>query len=376
MFAAIVVASCDDSFSPVDPGELKFSVFGYLDASADTQWIRLTPIRPLVLTEPGPLAATVTLENVGTGRVFELRDSVFRFSVNPDVGSEGAYLHNFWTTEEIEPGAVYRFSATRDGEGSAESLVSIPSEYQVEVWLGQGQRYSDVLHLVGLKHVAFARITDYYDTCGPEVVREVLDTRSTDSEILAIPINSRFRSREGCGSPNIEKRELLVVGSGAAWPKGLEHSASALGVPDTPSNVSNSVGFLGGVLTRRIPYESCHIDSFRGPSHCRLRYDEESAMLSGTVMDVECGVPVARAAVRLREINPPSPDERKIRETLSRRSGEYEIGALEGGRRYALSVRRLTSDGFDEFQEYTDTLEFAAGEHVSYDVDLRPLSPC
>ena len=43
--------------------DLKFSVFGYLDASADTQWIRVMPLRTLVTTTPEPLGARVTLRN-------------------------------------------------------------------------------------------------------------------------------------------------------------------------------------------------------------------------------------------------------------------------------------------------------------------------
>jgi hypothetical protein len=65
---AAVVAACDDSFEPIEPSELAFSVFGYLDASAGTQWLRVMPIRPVKVTSQDTLAATVTLEHLGTGR--------------------------------------------------------------------------------------------------------------------------------------------------------------------------------------------------------------------------------------------------------------------------------------------------------------------
>jgi hypothetical protein len=112
---AAVVAACDESFDPTAPSDFAFSVFGYLDASADTQWIRVMPIRPLKVTSRDALGATVTLEHLGTGRIIELRDSLFRFSSSsdPDIG---AYVHNFWTAEAIEPGAAYRFSARREGK--------------------------------------------------------------------------------------------------------------------------------------------------------------------------------------------------------------------------------------------------------------------
>src|SRR5512138_1500022 len=76
---ASLPAACADSFSPIAPSELRYSVFGYLDASADTQWIRVMPIRPLVPTAPDSFAATVTLEHLNTGRVITLRDSLFTY---------------------------------------------------------------------------------------------------------------------------------------------------------------------------------------------------------------------------------------------------------------------------------------------------------
>ena len=121
---AVAAAACDESFEPTAPSEFAFSVWGYLDASADTQWIRVTPIRPLSTTSPGPLAAAVTLEHLGTGRIIQLEDSVFEFSSASDWvrTSEGVgvlYVHNFWTTETIEPGAAYRFSVRLEGEEPA-----------------------------------------------------------------------------------------------------------------------------------------------------------------------------------------------------------------------------------------------------------------
>jgi hypothetical protein len=376
--ALVGLAACDDSFSPIQPSEIRFSIFGYLDASADTQWIRVMPLRSTTLTSPGPLGATVTIEQLGSDRVVELRDSVFRFQPGNDVGSEGVYLHNYWTTERIEPDATYRFSASMGGGRSSEAVVEIPPDFQVEVLLAQdGSTPGDSLRVIGLHHVAFGQITYYYDSCGNAVESSLLDTRSSESEIPLIPISRRRRFRGGCGPAQVRKQELLVIGSGAPWPDGPEFSVSSLGVSDSPSNVSNSVGFLGGVLTKRIPYEHCLIVGFvPSREHCRLRYDEASATLRGTVRSVCRGEVIADADVRLREINPEPPAAPKERFTSTNRSGEFEIGALEVGRRYAMHVGRLGPYGLDEFVVHTDTLGFAAGENATYDVVLRPLAPC
>jgi hypothetical protein len=313
--------------------------------------------------------------------VIELRDSVFRFPQdNPDIGSEGVFLHNFWTTERIEPGASYRFSAGRAGETPSEAVVQIPPDFQAEVWLSQALLGgSDILRLTGLRHVAFAGATTYFfDACGPGAERISFPYTSADADLQQIVVVKRLQSRTGCGVPAVERRELRVVASGAPWPTGQTYSTSGLGVPDGSSSVTNSLGFLGGVLTRTIPYENCVIETV-GPSsgHCILRYDAASATLRGTVKDASCGGgPVVRAAVVLREINPEQPGRPKLRTTVSNLAGTFEIGALEAGRRYRLTIRRLSPEGFDEFQEYADSLAPAPGERATRTAELRRVDPC
>ncbi|MCJ7627776.1 MAG: hypothetical protein MUO50_05240, partial [Longimicrobiales bacterium] len=281
--AAMVAGACDEPFMPIAPSEVQFSVFGYLDASADTQWVRVMPLRHQVLTSPDSFGATVTLERLGTSRIIELRDSVFLFTdyVNPELGSEGVYVHNFWTTEKMEPGATYRFSAGWNGEEPAEAVVEIPQDYEVEVWLKQGFSGTDYLRLDGVKNVPFVTANaHFYDRCGSSVDSVWYAERSAEEDVYSIPIRkAAVTPREGCGTPGIEERELWVVGSESAWPAGQEYSPWGLAVQERASNVTNAVGFLGGVLTKVIPYENC---TFQGggapvPEHCRLRYNQESA---------------------------------------------------------------------------------------------------
>lgn len=374
VFLAIIVAACDQTFAPIAPSDRYFSISGYLDASRDTQWIRVMPIRGVTLTSPGPLGATVTLENVGTGQIVELQDSIFRFSGNPDVGSDGVFVHNFWTTERIEPEATYRFSAKWDAERDAEAVVEIPPDYQVEVWLIQSSEGADLLRLAGLRHVAFIDVvTHAYDECGPSVQHISLEVASADSDVQTVPVHKPSVAREGCGTPLIEKQELWIVGSGAEWPSNQAYSAETLGVPDSLSNISHSVGYLGGVLTKLIPYENCRIPYASLRDYCQLRYDAAAATLKGTVTDVLCtGEGVPGATVELRELDPADASRPKIRFTSTSHSGEYEIGGLVAGGRYALSVNRfIKSNPSEQYEEHTDTLVFTQGESITYDVDLR-----
>lgn len=389
ILTAMIAAGCDDSFAPIAPTDLQFSVFGYLDASADTQWIRVMPIRPLIPTSPDSFGATVTLEHLGTGRIIALRDSVFRFShhLYPEVGSDGAYLHNFWTTERIEPGATYRFSARRNGEEPVEAVVEIPRDYESEVWLRAiPEAESDLLRFAGLKHVVFVTVTAYFrDRCGSGEKSVSYDSRFADGNVRVIPIDKVEVTPRGgeCGTPEVEKRELWAVGSETEWPSGQVYSPSGLAVPEGASNISNSLGFLGGVLTKLIPYEDC---AFQGggpvPSHCPLRYDGASATMNGTVRETYCGDgAMDSATVQLREIDREPPAVRKVRTTLSNASGMFEIAALEPGIRYALRVRaKPLPDPFwgevDIHTVHTDTLEFTPAMQAKYDVALERFTAC
>jgi hypothetical protein len=332
------------------------------------------PIRPTALTEPGPLGATVTLENLETGGVVELRDSVFRFLGNPDVGSDGTFLHNYWTTERIEPGTTYRFSLKPDAGETAEADVAMPPEYQVEVWIAQSQTRANLLRLVGLRHVAFVETLAYLrDECGLGIKRFSAEITPTDSTVQRIPLPGTNARREGCGTPAVEKGEIFIVGSGAEWPRGRRYAPRSLSVSDSTSNVSNAVGFLGGVLTRLVPYERCQIINADPSEYCDLRYDDPTvATLRGTVTDPVCtGEGVAGATVALRQLDPVPPAKARLRFMDTNVSGAYEIGALEPGR-YALGVSRyILYDPLDQYEEHVDTLTFAPGEQRTYDVGLR-----
>jgi hypothetical protein len=377
--AVTTLAGCEESFSPIQPSELQFSVYGYLDAAADTQWIRVTPIRPTLFTSPEPLGATVTLERVGSGRVVELRDSVFDYSQrDPEIGSDGVYAHNYWTAEPIETGAAYRFSARRGDALASETVVQIPADYDLEVWLAQEQATrGDYVRIVGLKYVAFVGTTTrFHDRCGPGTEDTSFPVDSVDGDVHTVTITRAFRVRGGCGAPEVERQEVQVVGSGAPWPSDRALGVGEEVVTGPPSGLSNSVGFLAGVLTKRVPYEDCELDP-PVVDHCRLVYDASAATLAGTIRDARCGdAPVPGATVRLREL---SVVPARIRTARTDPSGAFQIGALGAGSRYALSIRRTVGDGdrtVDEYEEHADTLEFASGGRVAYDVGLHRLGPC
>jgi hypothetical protein len=371
---AAALAACDERFEPIAPTALAFSVFGYLDASADTQWLRVMPIRPLRVTSPDALEAHVTLEQLETGRLIALRDSVFRFTSPWDsaLGAEGAYVHNFWTREEIEPGAAYRFSASREGTEPAEAVVEIPRDYEVEVAVDQVWWAPDELRITGVKHLPFvATITHFYDDCGLSATSTRYPGRSADDEAYLIAIQKpQVIARMDCGTPVAQNSEIWIVGSEVTWPAG-GYTLGALGESSRTSNVTNAVGFLGGVLTKLLPYDDCQFSSDGAPvpRYCPLRYDGGTATVRGTVRERGCGGgPIESALVQLTETGR---DPARIRTAFTTRAGEFVIGALESGIPHVLQAGARPY-----YSPHTDTLMFMPGQRLEYDVHLEPVTPC
>lgn len=131
-FSLLLFASaCDQTFEPLIEHDRYFSIFGVLNPAADTQWIRVTPIRDLLTTStlPGPIEAVVTLEDLSTGQIVTLSDSLFAYGVTNLDHSQHRYAYNFWTTHPIRPGATYRLTVTRSDGTKSSATVPMAKEY-------------------------------------------------------------------------------------------------------------------------------------------------------------------------------------------------------------------------------------------------------
>jgi hypothetical protein len=245
-------SGCDDGFSPIEPSELEFSIFGTLDASADTQWIRVMPIRPLVDSRPETLGLRVTLEEIGSGRRIEMRDSVFRFPAsNPEFRTEEVRVLNFWTAERIEPGATYRFTAVRDGGRIAEAIVEVPPDYEVEI-LPLDHPNADSLRIVGLRNLVLVNAVSIYERgC---IFQYPYPFERGDREERTMLIWRTLPPINECDHLPLVSRFLLVVGAATEWPAGLDTNVHRLGLPGAPTTATHSVGFVAGVVTKRIDY--------------------------------------------------------------------------------------------------------------------------
>ncbi|MDX1420051.1 MAG: hypothetical protein R3181_08800 [Rubricoccaceae bacterium] len=250
---ALGLAACDDaSVEPVLDTGRPFTLWGALDPRADLQGLRVIPIRlQLDAEEGGPAEAVVTVEDLGTGEVLTLRDSLVRFSS----GLTGSvYVGDFRPAYE----GRYRVTATRDDGAASTAVVEVPPLTEPVVFLPQtipGDVVSSVLwpEAPRVNAVTVTYLGRRAD-CSTDPVTLVLD----EDEVLPAKIGWEVRlplrlQREavlaGLGTDRATILSVTLRGlvTDAEWaaPFGFSFDDEVLTEPTTLTNVENGFGFVG-----------------------------------------------------------------------------------------------------------------------------------
>lgn len=312
VLAVALPASCDDTLQPFrENDDAIFSMFGYLDLHADTQWVRMMPVRQNLFLQPEPIDAVVTLEHLGSGRTVTLNDSIFRFTDEQLAGV--AYVHNFWTAERLQPEATYRLTAARSDGASTAAVIVMPQELEIVLM----QQSTDPLDgpaqavlQVRADEVLFGTLVYQMGMLAgvpPDTVpgrpiiidgHSTFDTRAPGTHGIYFYADTVRRP----GLVDVRRLEIRLVAGRSDWPYDPGLSDLEVTLPNTmPSNVENGLGFVGGVATRTIPFDACE-PLVPGPDHeelCAILFDAASASIAGRVIREPCGDPHALASIRL-----------------------------------------------------------------------------
>jgi hypothetical protein len=315
LVAAALAAGCDDApFEPFAENAVgPFAIFGYLDLRADTQWVRVMPIRQNLLTAPDPIDAIVTLEHLGTGRVVTLRDSLFGFT-DRELGGVG-YAHNFWTTEPVEPEATYRLVATRSDGAATTATVETPRQTAASLRFVEefyGEYWRPVRLFVDGDHLLYAELrVSVWNTTGDGWPEPPHSARLTPG-VTSPPARWQFQipsyrfnwSRWIAPLDSVGRMEAHVVLSRDDWPFDPGLSPTEAAVPgNLPTTVENGVGFLLGVEKWRIPLPRCDPMEARhdGRDSCMMVVDAASTSIVGRVVRDPCRAQRYLPDVRLTE---------------------------------------------------------------------------
>lgn len=305
LMGCALAAGCDSVLRPHQANTIgPFSFSGYLDLRGDTQWVRVTPLRENLLTDPEPIDAVVTLEKVGGGGTALLKDSVFQFT-DPHIGAV-AYAHNFWTTERLEPGSRYRLRAVRSDGAASTATVEMPPALEFSLLNLEGTA-DTVAFRVRAEHVLFVELLHGMRNLAGEQAsvlakRQATARPATGPFPLAVEIDESPPIQVGLVPTG--RIELRVAAARANWPFGPQLSDLDVTIPGrAPSNVENGLGYVGGVVTWTIPFHTCTELEIRpdGQRTCTLIYDARSTSIAGKVVRQPCGQPLQNTGIGLTE---------------------------------------------------------------------------
>jgi hypothetical protein len=343
VLASALAAGCDYPLHPYrDNSDAPFSMVGYLDLKADTQWVRVMPVRQNLLLDPAPIDGVVTLEQAGTGRVVTLNDSVFGFS-DPRIDGV-AYAHNFWTTERLEPGTTYQLRAVRSDGASTTALVEMPPDLRfsylndavdepgfVFLLFRAGNVLSvDVLHTMMSLIGGSVGMNPVWEPAGKVAVRQNPPIPTTEPGVLATTADAKGLLPGALF--DVGRLEIRIVAARSDWPYLPDLSDLEVTLPGTmPSNVEHGFGFVGGVSTWTIPFTHCVtlVPSPGRQESCQMQFDGQSTSVAGRVISQPCTDPYALEPVYLTET---FADGGKIRlKWKTGWQGEYRFDGLEPG---------------------------------------------
>jgi hypothetical protein len=272
-------------------------------------------------------------------------------------------VHNYWTDVPIEYGATYRLSVVGADGSTTTAIASVPDELRevvVETRVAQSgrttiERY--FLH-VPVKHVPLVQVIHYvadrtpaslagtFTDCpfAPEIPRvypirqsapQSVGTDATEIELTKTLNPALLQTGTSPATCVVHRRDVLIASPGFDWPAGVQYSPSAPTLGPVPSPIEGGVGFVGGLVTRTVPFENCTVRPAVSGSSCVLRYIDQSATVEGVVTDSRCGWPVEGAAV---ELSTPGAPPTVVRTDTTDQYGRYRVGALVGGTTYAVLV--------------------------------------
>ena len=264
----LLQGGCETSFEVFAESDAYYSLFGVLDASADTQWVRVEALQDSLLTDTKPLDAVVTMAHPASGRRVHWRDSLFQF-----IGGAAAY--NIWTDEPIRPLETYRLEVTRsDGVTSAVdvtlpdsfpdpllnvfpfSLINLPVSgnvcartFEMLIQLERFAALEVTYHVPTARGIERAYRVSYVLRAErlETGVYEVVVTWVDDLKQLAaldrdIGVDELLRLRAV---------DLLVAAAGPDWPDNAL-SDETVALPGAVTHIENGFGFVGGVFSKRL----------------------------------------------------------------------------------------------------------------------------
>ncbi len=247
--AAAVFAGCEVVLDPIEESTRYYTMSGYLDTEADTQWVRVEPLDRVVAPSAEPIDAEVTL--VGPQGESVLTQRVVRLGRNPS--------HLFWTTADVEPGQAYAVVARRPDGATTTARVRTPAPDPPPDIFDGADECPARMTLASTQRVVDAFVT--YRVSAPVRRTIQLDRRDKvfrfgDDWVLTAYYGSDALEAGldplDVLNPDLSSEMTMAVVTDD-WPEDLDLEAAL--VPTDSPLVENGLGFVGGATVWRRTFQ-------------------------------------------------------------------------------------------------------------------------
>ncbi len=272
LFVALFLVGCEDSVNSLVGSEKPYTLWGFMNAGADTQLVRVFPINDTLIPAPETgIDAQVFSTDLDTG---ERREWTYR-PIQFDSLIAG---HVFWAPFRAEHNHRYRLDVIRSDGATTSSEVVVPPEIEliveansastiipvqirgeVPVLLGARVTYHAinvppgaawpigtpvmpaVQHPVTISYDQLVRQTNGGWAFTIDMIRDYQAVRSAYEQNCLVTSDEE-------SAPDIwlRRMDFSVVTADSTWvPPGGVFDPNVLSVPGTFSNVENGFGFFG-----------------------------------------------------------------------------------------------------------------------------------
>jgi hypothetical protein len=341
------------------------------------------PIRESLEPPPGPIDATVTLEEIETGKTVVMSDSMFRY-LPVNLENINLYRHNFSTTMPIVPGRHYRLTATRSDGAAAWGTVLIPASETATLDLSNSFLIPSLQNdprmrltagaIRGIRHIGMVLGREAVpDRCNlPYPIHQqflpITRRAAFEGDSHAVQLSWGENRPWYVPAPpacHLGPKRVLVIASGDKWPYEASTPLRELAHLGAIDNIEGlGVGFLAGVQTHVFPFAGC-IPLERVP--CKITFSPRSGTLVGMVTNACTGGPLQDLRVRLLGLAANG-----IRYDTTDVAGVFQFEGMEPGAAHSIALSQLVATGdFDPVEVENLSVAEATVDTVSIEMIHR-----
>jgi hypothetical protein len=279
LFCWLFLISCEAEFDPFENTQSELSAFGYLEAKADTQWVRVIPGRKTLARPSSYEGHDVRLSMSNGSVVAEFQDTIL-------TASDGYPSLSFYSTQNVDPKSTWNFTLSAPGYNDVSGQVTVPDMLEPSQMLTDAPYlydegdYRQVYYFDKVSEFFYA---EFYYTLRRtlfEDYRTIYYPLSTDREIVVTDrglfvtiFHSKDRNKilehngmDPLGPYYLDVAGVRVIFADANWvPQGGVFDPEVLIRPGIFSNLSNGLGFIGGAsvnTNRWFPVEQHIVNTF------------------------------------------------------------------------------------------------------------------